>query len=60
MPAACGRVCPQEEQCEERCVVGKKFEPVAIGKLEMFVADYERKHAKHENLQVEKNGKKYV
>lgn len=58
LPAACGRVCPQETQCEERCVVGKKFEPVAIGKLEMFVADYERKHAKHEALNVKKNGKK--
>ena len=58
LPAACGRVCPQEEQCEQRCVVGKKFEPVAIGKLEMFVADYERKHAQHEDLKVEKNGKK--
>ena len=58
LPAACGRVCPQEEQCEQRCVVGTKFEPVAIGKLEMFVADYERKHAQHEDLKVEKNGKK--
>ena len=43
LPAICGRVCPQEEQCEVRCVVGKKNEPVAIGRLERFVADYERK-----------------
>ncbi len=42
LPAICGRVCPQEEQCEAKCVVGKKNEPVAIGRLERFVADYER------------------
>jgi len=42
LPAICGRVCPQEEQCEETCVLGKKFEPVAIGRLERFAADYER------------------
>ena len=42
LPAICGRVCPQEEQCEVKCVVGKKGEPVAIGRLERFVADYER------------------
>jgi len=42
LPAICGRVCPQEEQCEVKCVVGKKHEPVAIGRLERFVADYER------------------
>lgn len=42
LPAICGRVCPQEEQCEVKCVVGKKNEPVAIGRLERFVADYER------------------
>lgn len=44
LPAVCGRVCPQEEQCESVCVVGKKNEPVAIGRLERFVADYEREH----------------
>jgi len=44
LPAVCGRVCPQEEQCEAVCVVGKKNEPVAIGRLERFVADYEREH----------------
>jgi len=42
LPAVCGRVCPQEAQCEERCVRGKKGDPVAIGRLERFVADYER------------------
>jgi len=42
LPAICGRVCPQEEQCEQACVVGKRGEPVAIGNLERFVADFER------------------
>jgi glutamate synthase (NADPH) small chain len=41
LPAICGRVCPQETQCEELCVLGKKLTPVAIGKLERFVADFE-------------------
>ncbi len=42
LPAVCGRVCPQEEQCEKLCVLGVKGEPVAIGRLERFAADYER------------------
>ncbi len=42
LPAICGRVCPQETQCEERCVLGRRGEPVAIGRLERFVADWER------------------
>jgi glutamate synthase (NADPH) small chain len=42
LPAVCGRVCPQETQCEEQCVLKKKFEPVAIGSLERFAADWER------------------
>ena len=42
LPAICGRVCPQEDQCEILCVRGKKGEPVAIGRLERFAADYER------------------
>ncbi|MFO8129929.1 MAG: NADPH-dependent glutamate synthase [Bacteroidales bacterium] len=42
-PAICGRVCPQESQCESSCVLGEKDKPVAIGRLERFVADYERK-----------------
>ena len=41
LPAICGRVCPQESQCELTCVLGKKFEPVAIGRLERYVADWE-------------------
>jgi glutamate synthase (NADPH/NADH) small chain len=44
LPAICGRVCPQETQCEELCVLGKKLTPVAIGKLERFVADFETEH----------------
>jgi glutamate synthase (NADPH) small chain len=44
LPAICGRVCPQESQCEELCILGKKHPPVAIGKLERFVADYEMEH----------------
>lgn len=44
LPAVCGRVCPQEEQCEAQCVLGIKGEPVAIGRLERFVADFERMH----------------
>ena len=42
LPAICGRVCPQETQCQKFCVLGKKGEPLAIGRLERFVADYER------------------
>jgi glutamate synthase (NADPH/NADH) small chain len=44
LPAVCGRVCPQEDQCEKVCIVGKKSDPVCIGNLERFVADYEREH----------------
>ena len=44
LPAVCGRVCPQETQCEQKCVRGIKGEPVAIGRLERFVADYAREH----------------
>lgn len=48
LPAVCGRVCPQEIQCESKCVVGKKGEPVSIGRLERFVADWERESGKVE------------
>ena len=41
LPAVCGRVCPQETQCESKCVLGKKGQPIAIGRLERFAADYE-------------------
>ncbi len=44
LPAICGRVCPQEDQCEVVCVLSKKHDPVAIGRLERFVADWEREH----------------
>lgn len=44
LPAVCGRVCPQENQCESKCVLGIKGESVAIGRLERFVADYAREH----------------
>ena len=50
LPAVCGRVCPQETQCEERCVRGIKGEPVAIGALERFVADYHRSAMAEENV----------
>jgi glutamate synthase (NADPH/NADH) small chain len=46
LPAITGRVCPQETQCEQCCILGKKFEPLGIGYLERFVADYEREHGK--------------
>ncbi len=46
LPAVCGRVCPQEDQCEKLCVRGKKSEPVAIGRLERFASDFERSQGK--------------
>jgi len=46
LPAICGRVCPQEEQCEMKCALSKKFGSVAVGRLERFVADYEREQGK--------------
>lgn len=59
LPAVCGRVCPQEIQCESRCIVGKKGDPVAIGNLERFVADCERKHKKAElPVKAEPTGKR--
>ncbi len=59
LPAVCGRVCPQETQCESKCVRGIKGEPVAIGRLERFVADYHMKNAaKKANSDIQKNGKK--
>ena len=45
LPAICGRVCPQEKQCESKCVRGIKGEPVGIGRLERFVADWNRENA---------------
>ena len=59
LPAICGRVCPQEEQCESKCVVGVKGESVAIGRLERFVADFEREHIGLRSPEIkEKTGKK--
>ena len=58
LPAICGRVCPQENQCEGKCVRGIKGEPVAIGRLERFVADYHMANAKPSQVNIEKNGKK--
>ena len=58
LPAVCGRVCPQEKQCEKYCVRGIKGEPVSIGRLERFVADWHIKNGKNEIKKIEKNGKK--
>ncbi|HHV30472.1 NADPH-dependent glutamate synthase [Acetivibrio mesophilus] len=58
LPAICGRVCPQETQCEQLCVRGKKGEPVAIGRLERFAADWHMKNSTSSNEKPEKNGKK--
>ena len=58
LPAICGRVCPQENQCEGKCVRGIKGEPVGIGRLERFVADYHMEHAQPKEVSIEKNGKK--
>jgi glutamate synthase (NADPH/NADH) small chain len=49
LPAVCGRVCPQEEQCQAVCTLGKKFDPVSIGRLERFAADWEREHGVVDN-----------
>lgn len=56
LPAVCGRVCPQESQCEGVCVVGIKGEPVSIGKLERFVADWSRENDIDLSGNIEKNG----
>lgn len=58
LPAVCGRVCPQESQCEGKCVRGIKGEPVGIGRLERFVADYHREHQTSSVVQPEQNGHK--
>ena len=56
LPAVCGRVCPQETQCEARCVRGKNGEPVAIGRLERFVADWHSANCTESAEKIEKNG----
>lgn len=58
LPAVCGRVCPQENQCEGKCVRGIKGEPVAIGRLERFVADYHNQHSVKAPAKPESNGHK--
>ena len=60
LPAVCGRVCPQETQCEGSCILGKKGEPIAIGALERFVADWNRdRNGESRGIErVEENGKK--
>lgn len=50
LPAICGRVCPQEEQCESLCVLGKKGQPIAVGRLERFVADWDAAHKGEDGL----------
>lgn len=57
LPAVCGRVCPQEKQCESKCVRGIKGESVGIGRLERFVADYHNNHSEIKPQEIEKNGK---
>lgn len=58
LPAVCGRVCPQETQCESKCVRGIKGEPVGIGRLERFVADWHNAHAGAPAAPAESNGHK--
>ena len=58
LPAVCGRVCPQESQCEAKCTVGIKFEPVGIGRLERFVADYHNANNTEKAVAPESNGHK--
>ena len=58
LPAICGRVCPQETQCEGRCIRGIKGEPVSIGKLERFTADWSHEHGIKAGKAGEPNGKK--
>ena len=56
LPAVCGRVCPQENQCEGKCIRGIKGEPVSIGRLERFVADYHMAHSNDDAVKPESNG----
>ena len=58
LPAVCGRVCPQEKQCESKCVRGIKGEPVAIGRLERFAADYHMTHGEDRITVPQRNGKR--
>ena len=58
LPAVCGRVCPQESQCEGKCIRGIKGEPISIGKLERFVADWARENNVDPDAPMAPNGKK--
>ena len=58
LPAVCGRVCPQETQCEAKCIRGIKGDPVGIGRLERFVADWHNTHSSAEVTRPDSNGKK--
>ena len=58
LPAVCGRVCPQESQCEGKCIRGIKGEPISIGKLERFVADTAREWESSRKVQKSKKAKK--
>lgn len=58
LPAVCGRVCPQEKQCESKCILGIKQEPIAIGNLERYAADWASKNIKEEKYNIKPNGKK--
>ncbi|MBQ3994424.1 MAG: FAD-dependent oxidoreductase, partial [Erysipelotrichaceae bacterium] len=58
LPAVCGRVCPQESQCESKCTLGIRFEPVGIGRLERFVADYHNEHNTNKAQAPASNGHK--
>lgn len=58
LPAICGRVCPQEEQCQKFCVLGKIGEPVSIGRLERFVADWERERGVKASVKPNSTGKR--
>ncbi|PID56017.1 glutamate synthase (NADPH), homotetrameric [candidate division KSB3 bacterium] len=60
LPAVCGRVCPQEEQCESLCILGARGEAVAIGHLERFAADYEREHGNIEIPEIPKSSGKKI
>ena len=58
LPAVCGRVCPQETQCESKCTMGVRFEPVGIGRLERFCADWYNSQPEHPVIPIKPNGHK--
>lgn len=58
LPSVCGRVCPQESQCEAQCILGKKGQPVAIGRLERYVSDWEREEGVKDPAQAQSRKKK--